>query len=304
MSSQESIKRTVDEGNVWNIVALCEKYISLLPSKEQWERMFDGELTLFTLEKMMSVINHRFYQEFIKIQPWEGLDELMKKPTFLFLNSGYNDYCYEDAKGNSYGIIDMGEDLMYFYEYPHEGLSLPDKNDLFSFYEEEICMLHQYCIDEGIISENDAADEKKLLDTFFPGILQKDETFPTFAYNLIADMQDALFEEVDTIFILHSCDGLHKCLTWMEEDAERKELPETKKLLHFFKEYKTPMLNGYTYNTPYYFVQTEVNTYMCYVYGFAQYMNFMTDGKFYYPSHFFTMVAMEFLLQLIEEKYY
>lgn len=296
------IKQDKSEQECRDILELSKKYISLLPDKSEWYALYETDFSMLVYEKLISVINTRFFSELLTVGNDEVIRNRIDNASFISMNPHYSDFHF----GGDYstcGIMESGEELLYFSEMGQHGISIAEYDKLFSFFEETSACLSSYIVEDEHIEKDIIEDERALFQFFFPEVLEKDYDFPVYGHEYISAMVEAAYEETDSVFYIHSSSKLKKFKNWVEEDVSRKEYPECADLLYFMEEYKNPMVD-FNYNDIVYFIESKENIYLCYHYGYDYYSGIYADGKFFYPSHFFVMVAIEQLLQLIEKIYY
>lgn len=309
--SEETCKCIKEENNIHKlqkIISLCEKYIHLLPDKNEWFYLFDNNTPIFLIEKLIYIINLRFLTELDSISSDLWIEEHQKTEFPYAMDSSFKDY-YENINGiQQLGLIETGSNLTYHIEGLTYGLSISERNLWFSFYNEYIASIS---IDElDYINKDPKKEIQKYLDhpeflmtNYFSKVIEDDPDFIRSGYEYVDYMLSALESEFDHLFLIHRCDKLHDFLIWVEKNENRKNLPESKMLLEYIELYKKPMIDFYNINS-YNYIRTEKYTYMCYIYCFDEISGHFSDGKYFYPSHFYVMVVIECLLKIITMKYY
>lgn len=297
MSSIHCIKEESREEILYQILSLCDNYIYFFP--KDWENIFGkSSIDIYLWEKLVTIINRRFLSELLALCPNDSnLQELLSQDYHLAL---YRNDMYHTSSLRSgdddYSILQYGDDLLYFSEVPLHGLCISENNSWFSFYQETVAIVGYYNLEEEDYLEK--FNEQEVFERFFPQIIEEDLDFIHYCPEYIESIHQALYDEADNTFLIHTCKKLFHFKQWVEKNGNEK-FPECQKLLLCMEWLKKPMSNTNLYH----YVETEKNIYLCYHYFFDSNYGIQLDGKFFFPTHFYTMVSIEVLLKLIEIKF-
>lgn len=299
----ECIGKEDREEVLLKLLSLCKKYKGLYPDRMQWGCLHgyhSGDI--FLLEKLVAVINHRFFKELQELYPQEeSLCKIVERDFSLQLYG--KDFYHTSPGSREYSIPEYGDDFLYFMESSCQGLTLPEDMDGFSFLESFDASLGYYSLEEHEELLHVTQDPyREMMESFFPDVLKEDPGILSYGRGLMEKMQSVLDYEEDHYFTLYRSKKLRSFFHWYCL-KNHKEFPECKELMELYKIWIHPMECNDNHGITCQSFCTENYCYLWFHYYFDSNYQCNVDGKFLYPPHFYVSFAMELLLKIIEIKY-